>query len=250
MIDEYPILAVAAAAARGTTRMRGLKELRVKESDRLAATAALLAANGVTVAIEGDDLIVAGHGRRRRPGGGMVGDPYGPPHRHERAGAGPGDARAPVTVDDAAFIETSFPGFAALMNRLAARRARCRPAVSAAPLVIAVDGPAAAGKGTLARRLAAALGLPYLDTGLLYRAVGRRVLDAGGDPRDAADRRGRGPRAAPGGPRPRRPARAGGRPAASAVAAIPGGARRAARLPARFRPHAMARCWTGATSAR
>lgn len=52
--------------------------------------------------------------------------------------------------------------------------------------VIAVDGPAAAGKGTLARRLAAELGLPYLDTGLLYRAVGRRVLDRGADPRDAA----------------------------------------------------------------
>ena len=52
------------------------------------------------------------------------------------------------------------------------------------PRVVAVDGPAAAGKGTLARRLAAELGLPYLDTGLLYRAVGRRVLDAGGDPRD------------------------------------------------------------------
>ena len=53
-------------------------------------------------------------------------------------------------------------------------------------LVIAVDGPAAAGKGTLARRLAAHFGLPYLDTGLLYRAVGRRVLDATGDPRDPA----------------------------------------------------------------
>ncbi len=53
-------------------------------------------------------------------------------------------------------------------------------------LVIAVDGPAAAGKGTLARRLAAHFGLPYLDTGLLYRAVGRRVLDGAGDPRDAA----------------------------------------------------------------
>jgi cytidylate kinase len=55
-----------------------------------------------------------------------------------------------------------------------------------APLVIAVDGPAAAGKGTLARRLAAHLGLPYLDTGLLYRATGRRVLDAGADPADPA----------------------------------------------------------------
>jgi cytidylate kinase len=53
-------------------------------------------------------------------------------------------------------------------------------------IVIAIDGPAAAGKGTIARRLAATLGLPYLDTGLLYRAVGRRVLDAGGDPTDQA----------------------------------------------------------------
>lgn len=52
------------------------------------------------------------------------------------------------------------------------------------PLAIAVDGPAAAGKGTLARRLAAELGLPYLDTGLLYRAVGRRVLDVGAEPTD------------------------------------------------------------------
>lgn len=57
---------------------------------------------------------------------------------------------------------------------------------SLAGLVVAVDGPAAAGKGTLARRLAAALGLPYLDTGLLYRATGRRLLEAGVDPRDAA----------------------------------------------------------------
>jgi cytidylate kinase len=56
--------------------------------------------------------------------------------------------------------------------------------VEPTPLVIAIDGPAAAGKGTLARRLAHALGLPYLDTGLLYRAVTRRLLDAGADPND------------------------------------------------------------------
>ena len=55
---------------------------------------------------------------------------------------------------------------------------------SRSPLVIAIDGPASAGKGTLARRLAEALGLRHLDTGLLYRATGRRVLDAGGDPAD------------------------------------------------------------------
>ena len=62
------------------------------------------------------------------------------------------------------------------------------PAAEGGPpvVVVAVDGPAAAGKGTLARRLAEALGLPHLDTGLLYRAVGRRVLDRGADPRDAA----------------------------------------------------------------
>ena len=70
MIDEYPILAVAAAFAEGATRMRGLKELRVKESDRLAATAAMLRVNGVEVEIEGDDLIV--HGKGRAPGGGVV----------------------------------------------------------------------------------------------------------------------------------------------------------------------------------
>jgi cytidylate kinase len=59
------------------------------------------------------------------------------------------------------------------------------PRLAAKP-VIAIDGPAAAGKGTLARRIAATLGLPYLDTGLLYRAVGRAVLDVGGDPADPA----------------------------------------------------------------
>ena len=66
MIDEYPILAVAASFAEGTTVMRGLKELRVKESDRLAAVADGLRGNGVAVEIEGDDLIVAGEGVSRR----------------------------------------------------------------------------------------------------------------------------------------------------------------------------------------
>ncbi len=60
------------------------------------------------------------------------------------------------------------------------------PPVAAVPVVIAVDGPAAAGKGTLARRLAVHFGLPHLDTGLLYRAAGRRALDAGLDPADPA----------------------------------------------------------------
>ncbi len=70
MIDEYPVLAVAAAFADGVTRMRGLKELRVKESDRLEATADMLRINGVKVEIEGDDLIV--HGKGMAQGGGEV----------------------------------------------------------------------------------------------------------------------------------------------------------------------------------
>ncbi len=70
MIDEYPVLAVAAAFAEGPTRMKGLQELRVKESDRLEATADMLRANGVTVEIEGDDMIV--HGQASVAGGGEV----------------------------------------------------------------------------------------------------------------------------------------------------------------------------------
>jgi len=118
MIDEYPILAVAAAGATGVTRMRGLKELRVKESDRLSATAALLSENGVRVEIEGDDLIV--HGTGAPPaGGGTVRTHMD--HRIAMAALVLGlIAEQPVRVDDASFIDTSFPGFSGLMTRLGA----------------------------------------------------------------------------------------------------------------------------------
>src|SRR5207302_7304953 len=120
MIDEYPILAVAAAFAEGTTRMRGLKELRVKESDRLAAVAEGLRVNGVEVEIEGDDLIV--HGRGRAAGGGLVATHMD--HRIAMSALVMGLASdRPVHVDDTAFIATSFPGFVEMMRRMGAELA-------------------------------------------------------------------------------------------------------------------------------
>ena len=119
MIDEYPVLAVAAAYAQGETRMCGLEELRVKESDRLAAVAAGLAANKVIHRIEGDDLIVTGG---EVPGGGMVETHLD--HRIAMSflvlGLGAND---PVAVDDANPIATSFPSFEALMRELGANLA-------------------------------------------------------------------------------------------------------------------------------
>ncbi len=117
MIDEYPILAVAASFAEGVTRMRGLKELRVKESDRLAGTAEMLRVNGVAVEIEGDDLIV--HGKGRAAGGGLVATHMD--HRIAMAALVFGVAtEQPVRVDDMGFIATSFPGFVDMMRSLGA----------------------------------------------------------------------------------------------------------------------------------
>jgi 3-phosphoshikimate 1-carboxyvinyltransferase len=118
MIDEYPILSVAAAFAIGQTRMRGLHELRVKESDRLAAVAAGLAAAGVIHAIEGDDLVVEG-GAGEVKGGGLVAT-----HLDHRIAMsflvmGLASGRA-MSVDDGETIATSFPGFGPLMASLGA----------------------------------------------------------------------------------------------------------------------------------
>jgi 3-phosphoshikimate 1-carboxyvinyltransferase len=118
MIDEYPVLAVAAACAQGRTRMRGLAELRVKESDRLAAIATGLGACGVRVAVEGDDLIVDGAGNL--PAGNAT-IATALDHRIAMAFLVLGlSADEPVRIDDAGPIATSFPDFLPLMNRLGA----------------------------------------------------------------------------------------------------------------------------------
>jgi 3-phosphoshikimate 1-carboxyvinyltransferase len=117
MIDEYLVLAVAASFAEGTTIMRGLHELRVKESDRLEATAAMLRVNGVNVEISGDDLIVEGKGHV--PGGGLVATHMD--HRIAMSALVMGlAADQPVKVDDTAFIATSFPDFVPMMRSLGA----------------------------------------------------------------------------------------------------------------------------------
>ena len=117
MIDEYPILAVAASFAEGVTRLRGLQELRVKESDRLAATTDMLRANGIAAEIEGDDLIVQGKGR---PAGGAEVKTH-MDHRIAMSALVMGLASEnPVGIDDSAFIATSFPGFVELMRSIGA----------------------------------------------------------------------------------------------------------------------------------
>jgi 3-phosphoshikimate 1-carboxyvinyltransferase len=119
MIDEYPILAIAAAFAEGETRMRGLAELRVKESDRLAAISRGLSRAGVRNLVEGDDLVVFGCSGAVR-GGGLVETFLD--HRIAMSFLCLGLAsRAPMAVDDAAMIATSYPAFSKDMERLGAR---------------------------------------------------------------------------------------------------------------------------------
>jgi 3-phosphoshikimate 1-carboxyvinyltransferase len=119
MIDEYPILAVAAAFASGTTIMRGLEELRVKESDRLDAVAAGLRANAVPYEITGDDLAVQGLGPDGVEGGGTVTTHMD--HRIAMSFLTMGLAsQKPVTVDDVTMIATSFPEYQDLMRGLGA----------------------------------------------------------------------------------------------------------------------------------
>jgi len=116
MVDEYPILAVIAASAKGTTRLHGLAELRVKESDRLSATKQLLTLNGVNAEISGDSLII--------DGGPIAGGGHVPTYHDHRIamsalilGLG---AQSPVSIDDAAMINTSFPTFFELMTSIGA----------------------------------------------------------------------------------------------------------------------------------
>ncbi|VAV98210.1 3-phosphoshikimate 1-carboxyvinyltransferase [hydrothermal vent metagenome] len=186
MIDEYPALMVLAAFANGTSRFAGIGELRVKESDRIAKMAELLQQNGVCVRTGDTWMEVDGAGA-------VFGPTYA--QRNQKAFAADGDHRIamcalvmamgsflPIRISGGKTIGTSYPKFIDNMNKLGAE-IKNQPQNPA--LVIAVDGPSASGKGTLAKRLAQRLKLPYLDTGLLYRATALAALQAETDLEDA-----------------------------------------------------------------
>jgi len=117
MIDEYPVLSVAAANAEGVTTMMGIGELRHKETDRIGAMAKGLKACGVRVIEREDSLVVHGCGPGGVPGGATCSTHYD--HRIAMSFLCLGlAARRPVTIDDGRSMDTSFPGFVQLMKGL------------------------------------------------------------------------------------------------------------------------------------
>ncbi|MAV62865.1 MAG: 3-phosphoshikimate 1-carboxyvinyltransferase [Rhodobiaceae bacterium] len=119
MIDDYPVLAVAASIAEGTSIFRGLSELKVKESNRLSGIKHFLEVNGVNVAIKNDDLIIEGNPKGIK-GGGIINTNLD--HRIAMSSLILGlISDSPVSIDDTKTIDTSFPGFINLMRALGAK---------------------------------------------------------------------------------------------------------------------------------
>jgi len=183
-LDEVPVLAVAASAAQGTTVFEDVGELRVKESDRLAAVAALVRSIGGRAEVVGDELRVHGIGRGARLSHGR--SRSGGDHRMAMAAAvaalaaGEGESE----VEGFECVRTSYPGFLDDLAFLAGPAAS-EPPGGTVSTVIAIDGPAGSGKSTVSRLLAERLGVARLDTGAMYRAVAWAVLERGIDPADA-----------------------------------------------------------------
>ncbi len=193
LIDEIPVIAVAAALAEGRTVIRNARELRVKETDRITTVVNnLRAMGGVVEEFEDGMEIEGGH-----PLHGAVIDSFGD-HRIAMAFAIAGlFAKGETVIRGTECINTSYPGFS---HHLAAvQRGSSEPDDYELPTVpvaratettanyaIAIDGPAASGKSTLARKLANRLGLVMVNSGAMYRAVTWRVLKENIDPRDTA----------------------------------------------------------------
>lgn len=168
-IDEFPAIFIAAACAQGETVLRGAEELRVKESDRIAVMADGLSALGIDVEPHPDGIRITGGAFS----GGQVnarGD-----HRIAMSFAMAGlVASGPIYIDGCSEVDTSFPGFVEL-----ARAAGLRITDNDAFPIVTIDGPGGAGKGTVAKAIAAALGWHFLDSGAIYRLLAHRVQTTG-----------------------------------------------------------------------
>ncbi|HEY1444541.1 MAG TPA: 3-phosphoshikimate 1-carboxyvinyltransferase [Acidimicrobiales bacterium] len=183
-LDEVPVLAVAAAVAQGTTVFSDVGELRVKEVDRLVAVVDMVEAFGASARIEGDTLSITGIGGPLR---GARFDSQGD-HRMAMAGAVAAMAAAPgqrslITGFDA--TATSYPGFADDLGNLTTSGLEREKDRAPRALLVAIDGPAGAGKSTVSTAVARHLGLERLDTGAMYRAVAALALERGVAPDDA-----------------------------------------------------------------
>jgi 3-phosphoshikimate 1-carboxyvinyltransferase len=176
-LDEIPALAVAAAVASGTTVFTDVGELRVKEVDRLVAVADMVETFGARASIDGDTLAITGMAGPLR--GGRF-DSRGD-HRMAMSAAIAALAVRPgehSLITGFGAVETSYPTFAEDLERLAAGPAAPRA------LLVAIDGPAGAGKSTVSRAVAERLGVERLDTGAMYRAVAALALELGTPPED------------------------------------------------------------------
>ena len=179
-LDEVPVLAVAAACAEGTTVFRGVGELRVKESDRLVAVVASSTPSGRTAEVEGDDLIVDGTASLSAGDFDAGGD-----HRMAMAAAVAAAAVALGDLRRRPSPSIDHPGFESVTTSYPGSPSTWPVDGDAVTKVVAIDGPAGAGKSTSAQAVADHLGVERLDTGAMYRAVAWQALESGIDPDDA-----------------------------------------------------------------
>lgn len=180
--DTAQTLAAVAAFAEGTTCIEGIGFIRRKETDRIGNTAAELARRGIDAVAEPDGITI-----RPNPFGlraGLV-DCHGD-HRMAMAMSLVGLRVAGIDIDDPDCVAKTFPDFFDALESLRASPESLSGPTGPAGPVIAIDGPAASGKSSVARAVAAELGMDYLDTGAMYRAVAWAALQAGVDLGDQA----------------------------------------------------------------
>ena len=180
--DTAQTLAALAAFAEGTTRIGGIGFIRRKETDRIANTATELAKRGIDAVAEPDGITIRPNPFTLRAG--LV-DCHGD-HRMAMAMSLVGLRVAGIDIDDPDCVAKTFPDFFDALESLRAVPDSVPGPTEPAGPVVAIDGPAASGKSSVARAVAAELGMDYLDTGAMYRAVAWAALQAGVDLADQA----------------------------------------------------------------